>query len=858
MITRPKLEDGKSYTVRDLFQGSNDKIIIPDLQRDYCWTQEMVAGLLKTFIEFSRQMNVSDSTKIPMGLIYGYYSENGAGQAKVIHPHLQLCDGQQRLTSIFLILGILNRKFHKSDAGKNYSKLLMSDFEKEEDDCEPYLLYAIRESSTYFLSDLTLKFFIEDKIKGIDDLITQPWYLNDYKNDPTVKNIIKVIRTIDEVLSDESLDLDRLGTFISERMEFLYCDMGDRSNGEETFVVINTTGEPLSGSENLKPVVMRSPINSSNRSACDQWERIETWFWKNRSNGNDTADAGFVEFLRWITALTLCEINPEEAQNLIKKESFRLGIVKRNIDSKDDRFFFPYDKISIANLYKYYQIASNLFDNYERFGLDQAWLSPKSRQEGDILLYGAIKQIDAFKLLALLAYCDKWEITDYKDENLIRFSRFVNNLQKVANVARIPGDLAPEIVFLARNCRDIVDILRINAGRSDNKKISKTILSEEVELIMSILKGNENRSAIENEFELTYSYNTPCHKIWRGEILPLLRWSCTSHRRQTDEGLCVGNKTNPEDFSLDEFVRYRNTFDAVFQGECCAEIDNVRRALISYLPNYPMCITRNYTFGWEWNDWHCIISDQSNIFRFRDFLDTVSLNIGSEYENIQKIKDTIKDIMSSLPMEREFSEFVYNKYLLEYCNQKHINYNTYRGWLLCLNKETRPFAVADAHYLAHIYYSIPQSNSLWEAFSYDTGIPFMNQTVWRLFARQERGYDKENCPVLSNGRINIDIMLYPAIKSDDSQSPYTEIFVYDVIGNKNEKNIDLAASISGSYKKTHRREGHKIILPTTEFIEIDNFLMHCIQNIDSIINDNANLKSKVQLRYAMYLRSGRL
>lgn len=835
MITRPKLKDGKSYTVKDLFQGDNDKIVIPDLQRDYCWTPDMVVGLLNTFIEFSQQMDEYDDTKIPMGLIYGYYSESNDGQIEVPHPQLQLCDGQQRLTSIFLILGMLNRKFHKPGVEKPYTRLLMSDFEKEQDDCEPYLLYAVRESSTYFFSDLTLEFFIDDKIKNVDELMSQSWYLNDYKNDPTVNNIIEAIRAIDVILSNESLDLDRLGTFITERMDFLYCDMGNRTNGEETFVVINTTGEPLSGSENLKPVVIRSFINSENPTACAQWEEIETWFWKNRNNGNDTADAGFVEFLRWITILTLCDKNPEGAQNLIKIGDFKLGIIKRNVDPEDDRFYFPYDEISIDILYKYYQIVINLFDNHERFGLDKAWLSPKFRQEGSTLLYGAIKQIEIFRVLALLAYCSRWEVTNYEDQNLIRFSRFINNILKVANVARIPGDLTPEIVYIARNCRDIVDILQINSNGLDGKKVSKTILSEEVELIMNILKEDKNRVAIEEEFERTFSYNTPCHKIWSGEILPLLRWSYTSSDRQGCEEMDVENDRNihPEYFSLDEFVRYRNTFDAVFHGECGAEIDNVRRALIFYLPNYPICLTRNHTFGWGWDDWHCIIFDPSNILKFREFLDAVSLNIGSEYCNITKIETAIKDIMNSLPKEHDYSEFVYDKYLLDYCNQKHIIFYANRGCMLCVNKEAQPFAVADAHYLAHIHNSNEEADNLWHHSSLDNGITFMNQSVWKFYARLGRGYDKDRCPVLSNGAITLDVMLCPFAKSEASRTPYTAIFVYNVENNKNIKNIDLAARICDGYTMTLHNEGHKIILPTIDHDKIDNFLKYCIQFIDA-------------------------
>ncbi|MBD5365992.1 MAG: DUF262 domain-containing protein [Bacteroides sp.] len=829
MITRTKLKDGKSYTVKDLFQGDNDKIVIPDLQRDYCWTPDMVTGLLNTFIEFSRHMDESNDTKIPMGLIYGYYSASNDGQTEATHPHLQLCDGQQRLTSIFLILGMLNRKLHKSNNEKSYTRLLMSDFEKEQDDCEPYLLYAIRESSTYFLSDLTLEFFIGDKIENVDELTSQSWYLNDYKNDPTVNNIIEAIRAIEKILTQESLDLDRLGTFITERMDFLFCDMGNRTNGEETFVVINTTGEPLSGSENLKPMVIRSFINSKNREACKQWEEIETWFWKNRNNGNDTADAGFVEFLRWITALTLCNKNSEVALSLIKKDYFKLGIIKRSVDSEDDRFYFPYDEISIDCLYKYYKIIVNLFDNHERFGLDKAWLSPKPRQEGGTLLYGAINQIDLFRVLALLAYCSKWKITDYDDQNLVRFSRFINNIIKVANVARIPGDLTPEIVYIAKKCRDIVDMLQLNDNDSEGKRISKTILSEEVELILNILKEYKNRAAIEDEFERTFSYDTPCHKIWRGEILPLLHWSCTSYNSQGCEDIDSESKILPEDFSLDEFIRYRNTFDAVFHGECGIEIDNVRRALISYLPYYPICLTRNYTFGWAWEDWHSIIFDKRNILKFRDFLNAVSLGIGHEYGNNTKIKTTVRDIMNSLPTNHDYSEFVFDKYLLDYCNQKHINFDANRGWMLCVNKEAQPFAVADAHYLAHIHYSNPEADNLWNHSSYDNGITFMNQSEWKFYARQGPGFDKDRCPVLSNGSITLDIMLYPFVKPD----AYTAIFVYDVKDDKNLKNIDLAASICSGYAKTLQREGHKIILPTIEHDQIDNFLKHCILFIDA-------------------------
>ena len=32
-----QLESGKPHSLKEIFCGENDKIIVPDLQRDYCW-----------------------------------------------------------------------------------------------------------------------------------------------------------------------------------------------------------------------------------------------------------------------------------------------------------------------------------------------------------------------------------------------------------------------------------------------------------------------------------------------------------------------------------------------------------------------------------------------------------------------------------------------------------------------------------------------------------------------------------------------------------------------------------------------------------------------------------------------------
>jgi uncharacterized protein with ParB-like and HNH nuclease domain len=231
------------------------RVVIPDLQRDYCWGDklnrratgevgELVSGFIRNLIE---QFENGDDTDLNMGMFYGY---------EIPANHIQLCDGQQRLTTLYLLLGMLNKRVGK------FQRHLISDFELNEDDREPYLNYAIRESSLYFLSDLVCEFFIINKEATVESITKAQWYFNDYSHDPSICSMINAMMIIESKLQGKEEDwLQRFGDWVLNKLTFLYFDMENRTNGEETFVVINTTGEPLSATQNLKPLVIAADIN---------------------------------------------------------------------------------------------------------------------------------------------------------------------------------------------------------------------------------------------------------------------------------------------------------------------------------------------------------------------------------------------------------------------------------------------------------------------------------------------------------------------------------------------------------------------------------------------------------------------
>ena len=114
MSTKTNFKTGNEYTLAELF-SNNNKIIIPDLQRDYCWgtKDELAKNFVAGLYDYYENRKGSD-TKLGLGMFYGYEEPIG---------HIQLCDGQQRLTTLFLLIGMLNRY---SDSQGIFKKYLIS------------------------------------------------------------------------------------------------------------------------------------------------------------------------------------------------------------------------------------------------------------------------------------------------------------------------------------------------------------------------------------------------------------------------------------------------------------------------------------------------------------------------------------------------------------------------------------------------------------------------------------------------------------------------------------------------------------------------------------------------------------
>jgi hypothetical protein len=275
--------------------------------------------------------------------------------------HIYLTDGQQRITTIYLLIGMLHRIVAETELKNKLRKCLISDFELN-DDFEPYLQYAIRESSVFFIRDLVCDFFQAQEnftdIKKVEDIPEQSWFFVDYEVDPTINSMLAALGTIEKLLSEKDIDYKLLAEFILHKLMIQYYDVEDKKHGEERFVIINTTGRSLTVAENIKPILLGNTVDNEFN---NQWEERENWFWKNRNNNKSknelVADEGVKDFLTWCF------------QIILKQEDIDLQKQSKKISSdKNQNYIFLKDAEEIfVALKKFLMLLNNNFVHQQLF-----------------------------------------------------------------------------------------------------------------------------------------------------------------------------------------------------------------------------------------------------------------------------------------------------------------------------------------------------------------------------------------------------------------------------------------------------------------------------------------------------------
>lgn len=277
----------------DLFEArpnggpSVGSIEIPLIQRDYAqgrpgaWVEEIRVSFLEVLLD-------AIVGGEPVGLDFVY----GKIEGSTFHP----LDGQQRLTTLFLLHWYLASTANRLDASAAWTRLS----------------YATRASARLFCQRLAANPLPQTEDMPSAWITDQPWYNYVWRTDPTIQSMLVMIDSIHNEFGASARDLDALAAWErlthaeSPAVSFYLLPLDDMDSDEDLYIKMNSRGKPLTPFETFK-ARFEQDIWHSNR-ADDFAHKIDgAWsdlFWPFHGGDNIVDD----EFIRYIGFITeLCE-----------------------------------------------------------------------------------------------------------------------------------------------------------------------------------------------------------------------------------------------------------------------------------------------------------------------------------------------------------------------------------------------------------------------------------------------------------------------------------------------------------------------------------------------------------------------
>ncbi len=264
------------------------RIEIPLIQRDYAqgrpgaYVEEIRVNFLEVLLE-------AISGGEPVGLDFVY----GKVEAGTLHP----LDGQQRLTTLFLLHWYLASAAERLDADAEWTRFS----------------YATRHTARLFCERLAEHAFPKDVGRPSEWITDQPWYLHVWKHDPTIEAMLVMIDEIDAQIRrlypdlDAQVAWDRLTDDEAPAVFFYLLPLDDMDSDEDLYIKMNSRGKPLTPFEHFK-ARFEQDIRQSDR-ATEFAHKIDgTWsdlLWPFHG-GDNIVDDQFTRYIDFITEI--CEL----------------------------------------------------------------------------------------------------------------------------------------------------------------------------------------------------------------------------------------------------------------------------------------------------------------------------------------------------------------------------------------------------------------------------------------------------------------------------------------------------------------------------------------------------------------------
>lgn len=687
-----KLPDTNKYSFLQLIDRF-EKIEIPILQRDY------VQGRLNDEVTEIRENLVNDlldhisderETILPLDFVYGY-AENELGKydreiakknienlLETISTHSSLdkfkinysildnavsdnevfipLDGQQRLTTLFLLHFYILLKFKRDQLYLLKSKLTYKTRKTSDQFCEKLLENATNLNPSFNIT------------KAIED---SSWFLKGWKKDPTVKGMLTMLKEIENKFESypdlqKRLDFSYQNLFIEPKIFFDFLNLSKVSLSDDIYLKMNSTGKSLSDYDNFKSwftteikLLLKDNKIERNFDCFKNWQNKldQEWynvFWSLDPVNADKLIYNFIKSNLSFSILTQVE-NVDQDEKLLKGKYDKL-----NTDTfVTHRFFKENNLISISNIVRLFKLFDELADEDSEILtiVNQIWNSTFSTD--NIFKFEFINQRNDLSLLhktflysIVLLIENKEHLSIAHIEKCARIFRNIIYNTTVDDFSRfIPAIIALE-EFKINNPNFKIDFEEWIGFFSD-KQIKEEFTK--LQIIKDLFVSNFHKAED--------------HHYLYGQIGFLIEWS----------------KNEKNEFDLDLFIFYsERLFNLFSKNNLLNESYPIQITLLSYddkwMPDkksnrYSFC-KNTYSSSRERNEnWRILFNkDKSEIFKLLKF---------------SQCKDeNLKDIIATnLPKINDWRKFIIeDPSLITKCGERLVNWLSEGNFVRLMDK----------------------------------------------------------------------------------------------------------------------------------------------------------------------------
>lgn len=232
---------GERVTFRGLFKR-HSIVEVPIIQRDYVQGR---ASELELRTEFLKALHTALSkpegdSSLPLDLDFVYGSVESTDR-QAFCP----LDGQQRLTTLFLLHWYLAWKDGRSDDFADFIKT----------DKNSRFSYTVRPSSHEFFDALVCWYpeTTPGNVQSLSDSITdQPWFFRSWKLDPTIQSALTMLDALHARFSLVEGFYDRLARTEYPYITFQLLDLRSFGLSDDLYIKMNARGKPLTTFETFK------------------------------------------------------------------------------------------------------------------------------------------------------------------------------------------------------------------------------------------------------------------------------------------------------------------------------------------------------------------------------------------------------------------------------------------------------------------------------------------------------------------------------------------------------------------------------------------------------------------------------